>query len=78
MPKIHIQRKVEVWVEDSYTVDEINDDIIQLAINYELPFEDSDTLWETQVELGPIEVYDNNWKLIHTNKGEYPSECFNK
>ena len=51
MPKIHVQRKVEVWVEDSYTVDEINDDIIQQAINYELPFEDSDTLWETQVEL---------------------------
>ena len=38
MPKIHVQRKVEVWVEDSYTVDEINDDIIQQAINYELPF----------------------------------------
>lgn len=67
MPKIHVQRKVEVWVEDSYTVDEINDDIIQQAINYELPFEDSDTLWETQVELGPIEVYDNHYKIIYSN-----------
>lgn len=67
MPKIHIQRKVEVWVEDSYTVDEINDDIIQQAINYELPFEDSDTLWETQVELGPIEVYDQHNKKIYSN-----------
>ena len=68
MPKIHVQRKVEVWVEDSYTVDEINDDIIQQAINYELPFEDSDTLWETQVELGPIEVYDEHHKLIDSKK----------
>lgn len=68
MPKIHVQRKVEVWVEDSYTVDEINDDIIQQAINYELPFEDSDTLWETQVELGPIEVFDENHKLIDSKK----------
>ncbi len=67
MPKIHVQRKVEVWVEDSYTVDEINDDIIQQAINYELPFEDSDTLWETQVELGPIEVYDQHNKKIYSN-----------
>lgn len=68
MPKIRVQRKVEVWVEDSYTVDEINDDIIQQAINYELPFEDSDTLWETQVELGPIEVYDEHHKLIYSEK----------
>lgn len=68
MPKIHVQRKVEVWVEDSYTVDEINDDIIQQAINYELPFEDSDTLWETQVELGPVEVFDENHKLIDSKK----------
>ena len=68
MPKIHVQRKVEVWVEDSYTVDEINDDIIQQAINYELPFEDSDTLWETQVELGPVEVYDEHHKLIDSKK----------
>ena len=67
MPKIHVQRKVEVWVEDSYTVDEINDDIIQQAINYELPFEDSDTLWETQIELGPIEVYDQHNKKIYSN-----------
>lgn len=67
MPTIHVQRKVEVWVEDSYTVNEINDDIIQQAINYELPFEDSDTLWETQVELGPIEVYDNHHKMIYSN-----------
>ena len=67
MPKIRVQRKVEVWVEDSYTVDEINDDIIHQAINYELPFEDSDTLWETQVELGPIEVYDQHNKKIYSN-----------
>ena len=78
MPKICVQRKVEVWVEDSFTVDEINDDIIQQAIDYELPFEDSDTLWDTQVELGPIEVYDGHGKLIYTNKGKYPHECFNK
>ena len=71
MPKIHVQRKVEVWVEDSYTVDEINDDIIQQAINYELPFEDSDTLWETQTELGPIEIFDEKWKKIYTNEGEF-------
>ena len=67
MEKIYVQRKVEVWVEDSYTVDEINDDIIHQAINYELPFEDSDTLWETQVELGPIEVYDQHNKKIYSN-----------
>ena len=67
MSKICVQRKVEVWVSEYYTVDEINDDIIQQAINYELPFEDSDTLWETQVELGPIEVYDQHNKKVYSN-----------
>jgi hypothetical protein len=79
MPKIIVQRKIEVWVEDSYTVDEINDDVIQQAIDYELPYEDTDVIWETQVELGPIEIYDRkNWKKIYTNEGEYSHECFNK
>lgn len=71
MPKICVQRKVEVWVEDFYTVDEINDDIIQQALDYELPFEDSDVIWETQVELGPVEIYDEKRKKIYTNEGEF-------
>ena len=53
--------------------------IIQQAIDYELPYEDTDVIWETQVELGPIEIYDRkNWKKIYTNEGEYSHECFNK
>lgn len=67
MEKIYIQRKVEVWIEDIYCVEEINDNIIQDAINYDLDPDDSDVLWETQIDLGPIEIYDKNRNKIYSN-----------
>ena len=67
MEKIYIQRKVEVWIEDIYYVEEINDNIIQDAIDYDLDPDDSDVLWETQIDLGPIEIYDKNRNKIYSN-----------
>lgn len=68
MKKIYVQRKVEVWVEDIYMVEEINDKTIEAAINYDIDIEDSDTLWETLIDLGPVRVYDENQNLITTNE----------
>ena len=65
MEKIYVQRKVEVWIEEVYRVDEINDEIIELAINYDLDPDESDVLWETQVDLGPVEVFDEHRKKIY-------------
>lgn len=65
--KIHVQRKVEVWVCDTYEVEEITPEIIQDAINYELDCEYSETLWETQIDLGPIDVLDENLKTIYSD-----------
>ncbi len=67
MEKICVQRKVEVWVEDFYIVEEINDETIEAAINYDLDPDESDTLWETQIDLGPVEVYDQHNKKIYSN-----------
>ena len=67
MEKIYVQRKVEVWIEDIYIVEEINDEILESAINYDLDPDDSDVLWETQVDLGPVEVYDKHRKKIYSN-----------
>ena len=67
MEKIYVQRKVEVWVQDLYTVEEINDETIEAAINYDIDVDESDTLWETQVDLGPVEVYDRNRNKIYSN-----------
>lgn len=67
MEKICIQRKIEVWIEDIYRVEEINDEIIESAINYDLDPDDSDVLWETQVDLGPVEVFDQHNKKIYSN-----------
>lgn len=68
MKKIYVQRKIEVWVEDVYKVNEINDEIIEAAINYAIDVDESETLWETQVDLGPVEVYDEQRNLIYSQK----------
>ena len=67
MHKIYVQRKVEVWIEDIYRVEEINVETIKSAINYDLDPDDSDVLWETQVDLGPVEIFDQNNKKLYSN-----------
>ena len=64
MEKIYVQRKVEVWVEDIYRVEEINNETIEAAINYDLDVDESETLWETQVDLRPVQVFDHNYNLL--------------
>lgn len=67
MEKLYVQRKIEVWVVDIYRVKEINDEIIELAIMYDLDPDDSDVLWETQIDLGPVEVYNEHQNKIYSN-----------
>lgn len=67
MQKIYVQRKIEVWVEDSYTVDEITDESIQAAIDYDLDADNTDVLWETQEDLDLVEVYDQHNEKIYSN-----------
>lgn len=67
MKKIYVQRKIEVQVEDVYEVDEINDEIINRAIYYDLDIDTSEVLWESQIDLGPVEVYDDKRNIIYSN-----------
>lgn len=62
--KIIVQRKVEVWVEDIYEVEKIDEDNIEKAINYYIDSLDSEVLWDTLEDLGPVEVYDEDQNLI--------------
>jgi type III secretion system FlhB-like substrate exporter len=68
MEKIYVQRKIEVWVQETYNVEEISDEIIEAAIDYDIDVDEEETLWETQVDLGPVEVYDENHKVIYSKK----------
>ena len=63
--KIIVQRKVEVWIEETYDVEDKSQ--IQDAIDYDLEYNELDVLWETQEDSGSIEVYDENWKLLYSN-----------
>lgn len=67
MEKIYVQRRVEVWVEDVYKVEEINDEIIKAAINYDIDADESETLWESLIDLGPVEVFDQHNKKLYSN-----------
>ena len=78
MPKIIVQRRVDVWVADTYEVEDLSEKTIQDAIDYNLDADESDTLWETLQDLGPVEVFDDKFNKIYTNEGEYSHECFNK
>ena len=64
MHKIYVQRKVEVWVEDIYHVEDLSEETLEKAINNGLDYEESETLWDTMEELGPVQIYDENWNLI--------------
>ena len=68
MKKIYVQRKIEVWVEDIYYVEDLSEETLEKAINYDLDYEDCETLWETQIDLGPVEVYDDKWNIIYSNR----------
>ena len=67
MQKIYVQRKIEVWIEDVYKVEEVNDNTIQDAINYDLDVDSSEVLWESQIDLGPVEVFDNSYEKLYSN-----------
>ena len=64
MDKIRVQRKIEVWVEDIYEVEEVNEETIDRAVNYDLDVEYSETLWETQVDLGPVKVLNHKNEIL--------------
>ena len=66
--KIIIQKKVEVWIEEHYDIEDESQ--IQDALDYNIDCFEVDTLWETQEDLGPVEVYDENWKLLYSNENE--------
>jgi hypothetical protein len=64
MSKIYVQRKVEVWVEDIYHVEDLSEETLEKAINNGLDYEESETLWDTMEELGSVQIYDEDWNLI--------------
>lgn len=63
--KITVQRKVEIWIEEVYEIE--NESQIEDAINYDIDFKEIDVLWDTQIDLGPVEVYNESWKLLYSN-----------
>lgn len=73
MAKLKVQRLVKVWVEDIYNVDEITQEAVDAAIEYEIDADDYDTLWDSVEELGSYNVFDNDGNLIyskHSKKNE--------
>lgn len=68
--KIIVQRLVKIWVEESYDVEDLSEDTLEDVIMYNIEGYDIEPLWETQEDLGPVEIYDNSWKLIKSINNE--------
>lgn len=65
MEKIYIQRLVSIWIEEEFKVPEISEENINKAINYDIDVSDySEIFWDTQENLGPVEVYDHHNNLL--------------
>ena len=67
MEKIYVQRKVEIWIIDIYHVEDLSEETLEKAIDYDLDPDDSDVLWETQIDLGSVEIYNKNREKIYSN-----------
>lgn len=65
--KIIIQRKVEVWIEESYNLKDESE--IQDAIDYGISPITTEILWETQQDTDNIDIYDEHYnELSKENK----------
>lgn len=64
--KVKLQRKVEVWIEETYEVDNTNQETLQDLIEYEKECDEVEPLWETQEDLGPVEIYDEDWNCLYS------------
>ena len=47
-----------------------NQETFQDLIGYEKECDEVEPLWETQEDLGPVEIYDDSWKLIKSINDE--------
>lgn len=65
--RIIIQRKVEVWIEESYNLKDESE--IQDAIEYGISPITTEVLWETQQDTDNIDIYDEHYnELSKENK----------
>ena len=57
--RIILQRKVEIWIEESYDLKDESE--IQDAIDYKIFPTSTEVLWETQHDTGDIDIYDEHY-----------------
>ena len=71
MTKIHVQRLVSVWVEDTYEVENTREETIRKAVNYEFDPISGETMWDSMVDSGPVEVLSEDYKTKLYNEQIY-------
>ena len=64
--RIILQRKVEIWIEESYDLKDESE--IQGAIDYEISPVTTEVLWETQQDTGDINIYDEHYNKYYPGK----------
>ena len=62
--KIKLQRLIQVWVEETYDIEDLSEETFDKLRDCEICCYEVEPLWETQEDLGPIQIYDDDWNLI--------------
>jgi len=68
--KIKVQRLVKVWIEETYDVEDLSEETLNNIIDYDKECYDVEALWDTQEDLGPIDIYDSSNNLIKSINNE--------
>lgn len=71
--RVYVQRQVQLWIEEKYDIE--NDDqktLEELAENKDLKYEwlDVEVLWESQEDLGKVDILNSNGEIIYSNYGD--------
>lgn len=61
MERIKVQRPINVWIEETYLVENIDRETLEAAINYEIEVEDSEVLWDTMEETGSCQIWNEDF-----------------
>lgn len=62
--KITIERLVNIWISETFEVEDLSEESLDKCLEYRQDVLDSDVYWDSQEDLGPIEIYDEQRNLI--------------
>ena len=68
--RVYVQRQVQVWIEEKYDIENDDQETLEnLSENKNLKYEwlDCEVLWESQEDLGKVDILNSDGLIIYSN-----------